>query len=127
MKLKTIFFSALVCLAAMQLSHAAETKLKSDEIKALLSGNTAEGRYIKWKTTHQMYFDATGKLRRTDSLNNKEKGTWTVNKSDELCVEVKKERCNEVMKRDDGGYNVYRKGKLRFTFDKIVPGNPHNL
>lgn len=105
----------------------AETKISGDEIKMLLSGNTAEGKYIKWKTTHKMYFEATGKLRRIDSLNNKEIGEWYINKSGQLCFIVRKDRCNDVMKRDDDGYNIYRRGTFKFTFDKILPGNPHNL
>lgn len=113
--------------AVPQPGTAAETRLKSAEIKTLLTGNTAEGKYIKWKTTHKMFFDASGKIRRTDSRNNNEKGSWSVNDQDELCINVRKRRCNEVMKRDDGGYNVYRNKRLLFTFDKILPGNPYKL
>ncbi|UCE88284.1 MAG: hypothetical protein JSW10_07925 [Pseudomonadota bacterium] len=106
---------------------AGDTPVGADELKALLSGNTAEGRYIKWETTHKMFFDASGEIRRVDSLNNEEKGEWYVNKQGELCISVRKERCSEVTMRDDGGYNASRKGTLVFTFDKIVSGNPHNL
>jgi len=104
----------------------AETKVSGDEIKTLLAGNTAEGKYIKWETTHKMYFEEKGKLRRIDSLNNKEKGEWYINKLGQLCIIVRKDRCNDVMKRDDGGYNVYHRGTFKYTFDKIVPGNPYN-
>ena len=106
---------------------AADTTVSGEELKKLLSGNTAEGRYIKWETTHKMFFDAAGKLRRIDSLNNREEGSWSVNKSGQLCIEVRRERCNDVTKRPDGGYDVSRRGEVKFTFDKIVPGNPHNL
>ena len=105
---------------------AGETRVSGDELKSLLSGNTVEGNYIKWKTTHKMFFDASGEIRRTDSRNNDEKGNWRIYK-DDLCVEVRKERCNQVMKREDGGYNVMRRGEVKFTFEKILPGNPHNL
>lgn len=105
----------------------ADTKVSADELRTLISGNTAEGKYIKWGTTHKMYFDASGKIRRTDSLNNAEKGSWYINQSGELCISMRKERCNEVVKRDDGGYNVMRAGNVKFTFDKFLPGNPHNL
>ena len=120
---------SIVMIGFMGLYHTAiaETQTSGEDLKTLLSGNTVEGRYIKWETTHKMYFEATGKIRRIDSLNNKQSGEWYVNSLNELCVEVRKHRCNQVMKRDDGGYNVYRKGALKFTFDKIVPGNPYNL
>lgn len=127
---KQVFFSLFIIVFSLMglcQPSLAESRLSGEQIKALLSGNTVEGKYIKWKTTHKMYFEATGKLRRIDSLNNKEKGRWEINNSDELCVSVRKTRCNQVMKRDDGGYNVYRHGTLKFTFDKIVPGNPYNL
>jgi hypothetical protein len=117
----------LMALSMSWAAAAAETKVPGDELKALLSGNTAEGKYIRWGTTHKMYFAASGELSRVDSRNNKEAGRWYVNGSGDLCIEVRKERCNQVMKRDDGGYNVYRKGELRFTFDKIVPDNPYHL
>lgn len=68
----------------------AETRVSGTELKTLLSGNTVEGKYIKWKTTHKMYFEATGKLRRIDSLNNKEKGEWYIDDSGNLCISVKK-------------------------------------
>ena len=122
-----IFTLSTVGLIGFGSPALAETRVSGDELKRLLSGNTAEGRYIKWETTHKMYFEATGKLRRIDSLNNQESGDWYVNKDGELCISVRKELCNEVMQRDDGGYNVYRRGDLKFTFDKIVPDNPHNL
>lgn len=106
---------------------SAEARVSGEELKKLLSGNTAEGRYLKWKKTHKMFFDASGKIRRTDSLGNKESGEWYINDKSELCIRVKKERCNEVTKRGDGGYDVSRNGMTNFTFDKIVPGNPNNL
>ena len=121
------FFIIMFTLFGLSLSANAETRLSADELTTLISGNTVEGQYIKWKTTHKMFFEETGKIRRIDSLNNKESGEWEVNKSGELCVSMKKTRCNEVMKRDDGGYNIYRRGNLKFTFDKVLPGNPHNL
>jgi len=109
-------------------SESAETRVSGDELQTLLSGNTGEGKFIKWETTHKTYFEATGKFRRIDSLNNKQKGEWYINKSGELCMVGKhKENCNVVMKREDGGYNLYVSNNLNWTIDKIVPGNPNNL
>ena len=105
----------------------AETKVTAEELKTLLSGNTTEGKNIRWETTNKMYFEATGEIRRIDSLNNKQKGEWYVDETGELCIKLRKNRCNEVFKREDGGYNVYPRDKLRFTIDKITPGNPYKL
>ena len=102
-------------------------KLDGDEIKKLLLGNTAEGKFAKWGTTHKTYFDPTGKLRRIDNLNNKESGFWAIDNEGHLCIEIGRRKCNTVKRRPDGGYDVYRAGELRHTYDKIVKGNPYNL
>lgn len=129
-QLRNLILSLVTIMISFMVLHqsaiAGETQVTGEELKTLLSGNTAEGKYIKWETTHKMFFDASGEIRRTDSLNNKEKGYWRIDK-DELCIKVRKERCNQVMKREDGGYNVMRIGEVKFTFDKILPGNPYNL
>ena len=125
--ISTLFITILFAFVGVHNSAVAETKVSAEQLKTLLSGNSTEGKNIKWKTTHKMYFDADGKISRIDNLNNKETGNWFINESGDLCIKVRKKRCNQVMKRDDGGYNVYRRGDLKFTFDKIVNGNPYNL
>ena len=129
-QLRNMVISSFTVMIGIMFLHqsviAGETQVTGEELKTLLSGNTVEGNYIKWKTTHKMFFDASGEIRRIDSLNNKETGNWRIYKN-ELCVEIRKEKCNKVMKREDGGYNVMRRGDVKFTFEKILPGNPHNL
>ena len=40
----------------------------------------------------------------------------------------RKDRYRTVKQRKDGGYDVYNKaGKVVWTMDKLVPGNPYNL
>ena len=126
---RLITFISIMMFGLMSLCQVviAETKVTAEELKTLLSGNTTEGIYPRWETTNKMYFDATGELRRIDSLDNKERGEWYINEAGDLCIKIRKKRCNEVMRRDDGGYNVYRQDTLRFTFDKVIPGNPHKL
>jgi len=126
-RLILVFSVVLISLFGISQTAIADTTVSGEELKTLLSGNTVEGKYLKWDTTHKMYFEATGKIRRIDSLNNKQSGDWYIDSNDLLCISMKRERCNEVTKRDDGGYNVSRKGSVKFTFDKILPGNPHGL
>ena len=125
---RVITFFPIIMFGLIGSCHVAiaETKVSGEEITTLLSGNTVEGKFIMWNTTYKAYFEATGKLRRIDSLNNKESGEWFI-ESDKLCIKTRKKRCGNIMKRDDGGYNAYRAGNFKYTFDKIVPGNPHIL
>lgn len=117
----------LVFLAAI-LPVQAEQAMTADEIKATLSGNTAEGQLLKWGISHQTYFHTSGEFRRVDGNGNKGKGKWYVDNYNHLCFEARRSRCRIIKKRDDGGYNMYnRKEELIATFDKIVPGNPHDL
>jgi len=122
-----VILIGLIALGTAPLTLA-ETRVSADELQKLLAGNTGEGKFLKWETTHKTYFEATGKFRRLDSLNNKQKGEWYINKNGELCMVGKhKENCNVVMKREDGGYNLYVSNNLNWTLDIIVPGNPNNL
>ncbi len=123
-----MFISVVLLSLLYALPVYAEEEVSGEELKKLLSGNTAEGQLIRWETSHKTYFDPSGDMRRVDGKNNKEQGVWQVDKYGRLCIEVKKERCRTVKKRSDGGYNVYsRREELKYTFDKIVPGNPNNL
>ena len=105
----------------------AETQISGDKIIGLLSGKTTVGKNIKWETKHKTYFDPSGELRRIDSFGNRETRNWRLGWRGELCIEGGKEKCHKVKKRTDGGYNVYHRGLLRYTYDKIIDGNPYNL
>ncbi len=106
----------------------AEEAVDGETIKKVLAGNTVEGKLVKWGTTFKMYFTENGYFKRVDSLNNKESGEWEINSQSKLCILLNKKRCRIVKKRDDGGYNVYSNaGELKMTFDKVLPGDPHNL
>lgn len=128
MKTKTILLATccLVLLGTAGLARA-EYELSKQQALKLLSGNTVEGKIIKWNTTYKMYLHPGGKLVRLDSRGNVEKGMWRISNQGKFCIEFHWEKCRIMKKREDGGLNFYNNaGKLKFTVDKVIPGNPNN-
>lgn len=105
----------------------AGVRLSKEEAVKLLRGNTLEGNITKWGTVYKMYLHSSGKLVRQDSKGNIERGLWRINAGGKFCIEFKFEKCRSIKKRDDGGLNFYNSsGKLKFTVERIVPGNPNH-
>jgi predicted RNA-binding protein (virulence factor B family) len=106
----------------------ADKGLEKDELEALVTGKTLEGKWIKWNTTYRMYLATSGEFRRIAGTATKEEGRWWINKKGKLCFEKNQKVCRRVKQREDGGYNLYnRKKELMQTIDKILDGNPHKL
>lgn len=106
----------------------ADKRVEKEELEALITGKTLEGKWIKWNTTYKMYLDPSGEFRRIAGTATKDEGRWWVNKKGKLCFEKNQKACRRVKKRDDGDYNLYNKKKeLMQTIEKIVDGNPHKL
>ena len=130
--MKHISRLAIICgflaINLLGVSFAGEP-LGKDALETLIKGNTIEGKKVKWDTTYKMYFDASGKFIRTDSLNNKDRGEWRIESDGSLCIIRGKEKCRIIKQRSDGGgYDLYNLlGKLLLTIDKVSPGNPYNL
>jgi hypothetical protein len=106
---------------------AAPKGLSQAEAEALIKGNTAEG-VNRFKKNMIWYFDASGELRKKDDLGNKGKAKWNINKQGKLCYQdkhMKSENCAAILPRADGGYDV--PFDAQWNWQKITPGNPHNL
>lgn len=135
MNTKWLLIFLLTGLASLFTSTSyAENALNKEELQLLISGNTAEGRNVEWKEGMTWYFNKMGKVLKVDDKGNHGKGKWTINDNGELCTIYKRggERCRKVVKRDDGGYDVFgtsppEYGDLVMTFDRILPGNAHDL
>ena len=115
------------------ISNAAE-QLSKEELEKLISGNTAEGQNVQWEKGMTWYFQALGQIKKIDEHGNRGKGRWLINEEGELCVEFKRggERCRTVVPRADGGYDIYgteypEEDDLKWTFSRVLPGNPHDL
>lgn len=103
----------------------AEAKLTYDESMAVFNGNTIEGIITNHDVAYTMYLDPSGSLVRK-FRGTVEKGNWRINQKGKFCIEFGQEKCRKIKKRDDGGYNAYnRHDELKFTIDKVLPGNPN--
>ena len=119
-----------VCLMAIVFSvdvTAGSDGLTKDEVEKLLVGNTVEGFHTKWGDQMIWYFREDGKLKKLKSGKSKGKSNWTIDKKGQLCHQdkhMKDPKCFPVIRSGDDKYTA-NDGLWRF--DKVLPGNPHNL
>jgi hypothetical protein len=127
----------------------ADTALSGKEIKQLISGNTAVGE--RWKRTvekeyvskgvmFKTYFSENGQLvEKGDAVGRASgsyvpaHGSWEVKKN-KLCFtfsdslrKVGEQVCRKIIQKDDGTFELTKKGKVMRVWKEILPGNPHNL
>jgi len=148
---KVIFSCIIGVLLLLTNSYAADIQnaLNGKEIKQLVSGNTVEGHFTRprqekeYLTTvvkYKTHFSVNGEIvERSSSIaassgsgNVAAHGSWFVKKG-KLCKQFtdaknNKKVCRKVIPTGDGAYGLYTgKGKLTRTWDRVIPGNPHNL
>jgi hypothetical protein len=101
--------------------------LSKGEAEKLIKGNTVEGMNTKWNKKMIWYFHESGQLRKQDEHGNKGKANWRIDDKGRLCYSDKhksEEDCEAIIPDADGGYDVLD-GKWKWN--KVVPGNSHNL
>jgi hypothetical protein len=115
-------------------SSQAAGPLNKEDLEKLIAGNTAEGQNVHWEKGMIWYFHKTGQIKKVDEHGNRGKGSWFINDDGELCIKFKRggERCRTVVPREGGGYDVYgteypEAEELKWTFEQVLPGNPHDL
>jgi len=104
--------------------------LGKTETEKLLSGNTIEGKNVRFNSAYTMYFDKSGDYRGEDTQSGKGSGSWRVSGEGDLCIQpVMKQRefCWTLKKRDSGYDMIAASGKVVRTIEKVLPGNPNNL
>jgi len=114
-------------LVAFITSASAGEGLGKEATEKLVSGNTIEGKMLRWNSTYKMHLKKSGDWKRVDSKGNKESGTWRVDNNGDLCITGKKEKCWTIKKREGGYDMISPRGELMMTIDKMAEGNPHNL
>ena len=133
MKYNLLAFLSILFLLFSNTSNAADP-LGKEALEKLIAGNTAEGQNVEWEKGMTWYFHKIGKIKKVDEHGNTGKGEWSINDDGYLCAQFKrgKERCRTVVPRTDGGYDIYgtdypEEDQLKWTFKRILPGNPHDL
>jgi len=119
----------LMLLAFVASAYAGEGFGKA-ETEKLLSGNTIEGKNVRWNSAFKMYFDKSGNYRGEDTQSGKGSGSWRVSGEGDLCIQpvMKQREFCWTLKKRDGGYDlISASGKLVRTIEKVAEGNPNNL
>lgn len=119
-------FFVMTVVFATSLATASET-LSKQEVEKLLIGNTAEGMNTQFEFKMTWYFRKDGAIKKQKASGQRGKGEWSIDKQGRLCYidkHMEEPACEPVIREPDGKYYA-NDGKWRF--DKVLPGNPHNL
>jgi hypothetical protein len=137
-RLARISLLALVALALTVSDVCAEDWLNKKEVRELLSGNTAQGHYMRPSQStammkqvdvkYRFYDDGTAE-KATDRFDSSkglyiEKGKWSVNKIGKLCTIwglEEKRKCRRIKRSSDGSYELVGK-KRNIIIEKVTPG-----
>lgn len=121
-----LFLATLLIMTFGTMVVAGPDGLGKDDAEKLIKGNTAEGTN-KWGKKMIWYFDEFGNLKKLDDRGQKGKAKWSLDDKGRLCYKDKhmnQEKC-EPIKPVNGGYEV--PFDAEWKWEKVVPGNPHNL
>ena len=134
-KLSTVALLLAVALSSIVSNAEARPKrLSSDEVTALLRGNTVYGFNPNDETSYVMFHAVNGRVRAElsgiDSTVSKSDGRWWVNDLGQLCVEWDNFRwinsCATVNESD--GVITFTDGNGRIiSFGEIEVGNPDGI
>jgi len=125
---RTIVKTGVLLAAVLFTAVASGAKsLGQAEAEQLVKGSTAEG-VNRWNKQMIWYFDASGEVRKKDNRGNKGKAAWNIDKKGQLCYQDKQDRdfkCGPIVPRGEGKYDVDL--PAAWKWNKVTPGNPHNL
>jgi len=127
MKTKIALASVLVtaCLSFI-IPVNAEKTLSAEELKARISGKTADGYNHKKDFSYKNFFNPDGTLLRHTADGHRTKAKWRVKDNGDHCVlweGSEKERCGPFVDNSDGSVSKFSKGKKVVTLKNFVDGN----
>ncbi len=105
----------------------AAAPLTGDQIKTLLSGNSASGFADALGKNYTAYYGADGKLVQDLGKGKRRQGTWTITDNN-FCTQFPTEpaRCTKVMPGDNGEYvRIKDDGMVTNTWKKFYKGNAY--
>jgi hypothetical protein len=121
---KTIALLGLLLISGMA---SAAAPLSGDQIKSLLSGNSAAGFADALGKNYTAYYGADGKLVQDLGKGKRRQGTWKINDNN-FCTQfpTEPERCTKVMPADNGEYvRIKDDGMVTNTWKKFYKGNAY--
>lgn len=126
-KYATVLITSLITIVLSANVAMAADALNQTEAEKLIKGNTAEGKNVQYDKKMIWYFREDGTIRKLKPSGKKGRGEWSIDKKGQLCYldkQMDEAKCEPIIPREDGGYDA-NDGKWRF--DKVLPGNAHNL
>jgi len=121
---KTIALLSLLLISGMA---SAAAPLSGDQIKTLLSGNSASGFADALGKNYTAYYGADGKLVQDLGKGKRRQGSWKINDNN-FCTQfpTEPERCTKVMPADNGEYvRIKDDGMVTNTWKKFYKGNAY--
>ncbi len=109
-------------------SALAAAPLTADQIKTLMTGNSASGFADALGKNYTVYYAPDGKLIQVLEGNKKRQGTWKIKDDGNLCTQfpTEPERCTKVVPGDNGEYvRMKDDGMVTNTFKKFYKGNAY--
>jgi hypothetical protein len=117
----------LLCLLLASGMASAAAPLTGDQIKALVSGNSAAGFADSLGKNYTAYYALDGKLVQVLDNKKRRQGTWKV-ADNNFCTQfpTEPERCTKVVPGDNGEYQrIKDDGMVTNTFKKFYKGNAY--
>lgn len=122
--MKKIFILTSVITAFMVTSPVlAEKVLSADEVKALFTDVTFDGRNELKGKNFQMYFSESGAAIQKKGNGSTREGEWSVDGDGRHCVEFNRLSCAHVTDMGDGIYHKYPNGVHSHTLQNFRKGN----
>ncbi|MES9886297.1 MAG: hypothetical protein ABW140_05755 [Candidatus Sedimenticola sp. 6PFRAG1] len=122
------FIAVIAILIVFPLQSLAEQTLSKAQVSELFAGKTVHYRVVSNDLKVVAFFDAGGEARELRG-EKRDVHPWWVKDDGKHCIQFKgkKPGCLPVVRRDDGSYVKYRKGKLLVEYNSFEQGNPNNL
>ncbi len=117
-----------ISILVLSFTVSADQKLSKEEVNKLFSGKTVKYTVVARSLNVVAYFDQSGEARELRG-GESTKHPWWVKDNGAHCIQFKgkKPSCKKVVKKPDGTYVKYSKGKLLVRYNSFVEGNPNNL
>lgn len=119
---------AMMILLTASSAAWAGAPLTADQVRQLISGNSASGFADALGKNYTAHYTADGKLIQVLENKKRRQGTWKIMDDGHFCTQfpTEPERCTRVVPSDNGEYQrVKDDGMVTNTFKKFYKGNAY--